>query len=344
MRILKILATALWISSFLLAAVVQPASASKGVPNSATFGYGAAIDISGEQPQEALSLAQAVDLDWVALSVDWQIIQPEDSISPDWSMLDVLVHQAAQHEISVLIQINNPPPWAVQTNGPDAVLTADFVESIAARYWPSIQAVELFAAPNTTAGWEADPNAAAYIQVLRTVKLRLQEKSCRLYLVTGGLSPLNSDDAGIQPEEYLSQLYGMGLAELTDLIGVTLEIDLPGTSSQDNYQPSAIHSIESLRKIILENNHTQGTLWITHMQVPSGTIMSSQNLFEQLCKQIRSHLYIGTLFLGSINSCENQVDGRNRFWWNMESQNSEFLSIIEMLVRNNNGSSPSVGT
>ena len=332
--------SACMISSLFLAAFCVPVSASKGAPNSSSFGYGISIDPNGVDPQNAFLTADQIGLDWGAIPLDWAILQPEQNTEPDWSSLDELIHQGAEKQISILIQIQNAPVWALQAEGPIAELVATLMENLAGRYWPSVQAVELFPYPNTAEAWGAVPNARHYVHLLSTIKQRLIEKHCNLYLVSGSLAAFPTGNQDLPANQFLSQLYEAGLAQNTDIIGLAI----PYSPQQQNAASTMpLQVIESARKVMLAYRHSQGTLWITHIEFPSGTISNNDGAFSQLCSQIRSHLYIGTLFFGTMN--EKTAGQANMIREENDIRSSaSLLATLQKLVEINNSGDPAAGT
>ena len=333
---------ALLISSLFLAAFAYPVAASKGTPNSSTFGYGAIIDPLGIDPQSALNTANQLGLDWIALLLDWEYLQPDASGEMNWSSLDTLIHHAAQQHQSVLIQIEHAPSWAMQADGPNIENVKGLVENLAGRYWPSIQAIELFPFTNTRNAWGAPPNAAHYVTMLQSIKQGLADKDCSIFLISGSLDFTANQNGDIPAEQFLNQLYNAGLSKATDLVGLSLSIAAKQNDSEPDAE-SPIKAIETIREIMLENNHSRGMLWITHIRIPSGTIMENDTVVWQLCSQIRSHLYIGTLFLGVMND-GTAIQEHGRLGWSGMIASPSFLSTISELIAINNGGSATAGT
>jgi hypothetical protein len=343
MRHFKHLLRASLICSLLLMNIADLVFASKGTPNSATFGYGAAVNLQENQPEQAVQLAKQIALDWLTLPVSWQEIQPNSTSSPDWSSIQSVIHEAAKNQISIMIQIKDAPAWAISSTGPDPQKTADFVEALAAQFWPSIQAVEIFPGANTVLGWGTKPDAAAYIQVIKSVKERLIQKNCSLYLVAGGINLLSTSDT--PAKDFLSELYASGLSGVTDILSLQIQIDPDFQNKERGNRTAILQWMEEIHQIMLDNGHTNGVIWITQLEGPSGTITLSGQEILDLCRQIRSRLYIGTLFFGNLDLKDKLAPGdvNTRFCVKDEPDFSSPTAIVQELIFENNGGCSKTG-
>jgi len=298
-----------------------------------------------ENPAEqTIQVAKQLALDWLTVPINWQEIQPESTSSPDWSSIQSIIHEAAKNQISIMIQIKNVPAWAFTSTGPDASKTADFVEALAAQFWPSIQAVEIFPGANTLAGWGGKPDAVAYLSVIQLVKQQLHQKNCSLYLVVGGLVP--SPREGIPAADFLTQLYKSGLSEVSDVLSVQYLVSADTHNIAGNNRTAIFDWIEEIHQIMLLNGHTNGVIWITHLEDPSGTITISGQEILQFCRQFRSRLYIGTLFFGNLDLREPPTPdyAPTESCVNDEPDFSSLTAIVRELIFENNGGCSTVGT
>lgn len=344
MRLFKHFLRASLICSLLLINLADLVFASKGTPNSATFGYGAAVNLQENPAEQTVQAAKQLALDWLTVPINWQEIQPESTTSPDWSSIRSVIHEAAKNQISILIQIKNAPDWAFTSIGPDPSRTADFVEALAAQFWPSIQAVEIFPGANTVSGWGSKPDAGAYLSVIQSVKGRLIQKNCSLYLVVGGLD--HSPREGIPATDFLTQLYASGLSKVSDILSVQYLISADTQNIVGRNSTAIFDWMEEIHQIMLENGHINGVIWITQLEEPSGTITLSGQEILQLCRQIRSRLYIGTLFFGNLDLRDTLTsdDTPTEFCVNDETGFSSPIAIVQELIFENNGGCSTAGT
>ena len=59
------------------------AQAVRGMPDSTEFGYGAQLDIWGEEVDLSIKSAVAIGLDWVRIDFDWARLWPDSTGSSE---------------------------------------------------------------------------------------------------------------------------------------------------------------------------------------------------------------------------------------------------------------------
>lgn len=299
-RIQAILAAALLLSLIPTFSV----QAARGVPGSPEFGYGAALYTDSPSGMECMTSAASLHLDWLAIEVSWNSLQPDANAALNFSVLDAAVQAAAAQNIPVLVRFSSPPPWAFGANGPDPAAAAAAVQQIFAHYGSTIQALELLPGANTVAGWGTSPNPGAYAALFTAVR----QANPNLLLVAAGLRQVQPGGTDMDDLVFLNGLYQAGLGsqmpvlslELTDLLGDPLTA--PGAGDVH-----LLRRYELIRQVMVANGHEQGRIWITKISLASGTIDSlgspeAQALWlSQAAQQIRSQLYIGMAVFASLN-------------------------------------------
>jgi hypothetical protein len=305
---------------FMLAAILlavlplQSASAARGTPGSAEFGYGAHLDMNGSFAVDGVRLASDLQLDWLAVDLSWQAVMPKQGAA-DWSRLDPVLQAAAKAQQPVMISLSQAPDWAQTPQGPDANLVAQFVSQLVQRYPSAIQAIELFPAANTLAGWGRQPNPQAYLKTLKAVQTALQKVKSPVMIVAGGLQPVL---ASAKPAEamddlaFLQTLYAGGLKSTASIISMQSS-NLSGEPLQapDASENRVLRHYEEIRAVMLQNKHETGLVWITQLQPPTGHIADADQAYQnrdnqanwlnQAYAQLKSQLYIGVAFLKGIN-------------------------------------------
>jgi hypothetical protein len=290
------------------------AQAPLGLPDSPEFGYGARLDIWGQQITPAVSAAAGMGLDWIAVDFNWGRYWPEANVLPDLTNLYQVMDAAQRGNLHVLMSITNAPAWASTSNGPDPNLTSGLVLSLYRLFQETLLAVELFPAANTVSGWGALPNPAAYLAMLKTTTTVLQEAGADVVIVAGGLTPLGATrgDGDIEDTIYLEALYKAGAAAYMPVISLRLmeltgdPMATPGDSDQQY-----LRHYERLRKIMLQNMHQNGLIWITGFSWPEDIIQTGDQALinhteqalwlNQAYRLLRSQLYIGTAFFQQLN-------------------------------------------
>jgi len=281
--------------------------AASGTPNSPYFGYGARAYLDGESTQAAIHEAGSFNLDWIAIDFDWQEMQPEADTTPDWNKLDAAMAAAADSQISVLISITHAPSWAKGENGPRKGKTAELTAKLVNRYPETLLALELFPSANTAQGWGAQPNPAAYANLLKATREAVGQG---ILLVAGGLTPIHSSTEGINDIEFLRQLYAAGAVENMPIISVRLPaIGNDPLTPLHGAEGDTLRHYEKIRNTMVENGHDSGLIWVTGFSWDSSKIGSSQEQADWLNQAfllMRSQLYIGAAFFDGLN--QSQTD------------------------------------
>jgi hypothetical protein len=336
-------------------AQAQPVQAARGVPGSAQFGFGAVVYPSGPALNEALDLAASLQLDWLEIPLSWEAVQPQKAVKPRLDDLEKVVKFAALHDIAVLVSVSSAPDWALTRHGPDPDPAAQFIAALALRFPQQIQAVELFPGANTHQGWDAAPNAQDYYSVFSAVDERLKQEKSRMVLVAAGLQPQPNPvvEGNVDDLTFLRDLYTLGAAERMPIISIQYT-DLTGDPERfpDPSEPRVFRHFEDIRRVMAENHHQNGLIWITHFSLPSGTInvqdtqtgdLNAQgNWLMKAYAQIRSQLYIGVGFLQSLNlEREGGVSGFPNLLRTAGVQHP-FTSVLREMIALNRANSPTV--
>lgn len=297
----------------LSAAHGQPVQAARGVPGSAEFGYGAHINLDGQQIEQALQLSGSLRLDWLTIDLAWAALMPDPTVAVDFTRLDQVMKAASQNQTAVMISITQPPAWALTDQGPNPNLAAILTQMLASRYPGTLQAVELFPAANTLAGWGAAPNPAAYWSVYSTVRAKLTENNLPIQLIAGGLEIL--PQAASNAINELDFLRGLFQAGATNIPVVSLRFtEISGQPSDATVagETRILRRYEAVRQVMLDNNQGNSLLWVTRLAVPDGTINPAEislkepaqqsNWLSQAAAQLRAQLSIGMVVFADLNA------------------------------------------
>lgn len=285
-----------------------------GLPGSPEFGFGARLDIWGQQVNPAINAASGMGLNWIAVDFDWGRLWPEANTLPDLSHLQQVMDAAQRGYLSVLLSITNAPPWALSTHGPDPELTAGLILSLYRLFPNTLLAVELFPGANQASGWGKQPDPAAYVSMLKITHSVLKDSGAEILIVAGGFTPLRStkDGAGIEDKYFLESLYELGAAAYMPVIGLRLA-DITGSplATPGKEDPVTLRHFEEIRGIMLKNQHQNGLIWITGFSWPADikqvgnrdtSIFDEQAVWlSQAFRMVRSHLYIGAAFFDQLN-------------------------------------------
>jgi polysaccharide biosynthesis protein PslG len=240
-------------------------NATSGIPGSPRFGYGTHLHLSNDQTEVAIETAGNIDLDWIAIDIDWAALSPEPNSVIDWESLDQTIQLVQKQQISILVSLANPPDWALTASGPDPDQTGEICTQLLEQYPHDILAIEIFPGPNTTTGWKANPNPQAYVNLLNTVHQKIQTINPEIIIVSGGLTPISTGTtANINDLFFLEEMYAAGAAAITPIIGLRLvNVGIGPTEAPEKVMGPTIRHYEAIRNVMLANNHVQGLIWVT---------------------------------------------------------------------------------
>lgn len=298
------------VSLCLMSLPTQGIQAAAGTPGSPQFGYGAHYYQQGNPA--ALQTAAELQLSWINLNYSWQAISPTPDAQADLAQMDQVMAYLQERQISVLLSLTNPPAWALTPQGPNPQITANLLAFLVKRY-PGLQAVELFPGANTQSGWGAQPDPLAYTNLFLSVQNTLKTTAPHILLVAGGLKPGAEflDTRNIAADVYLRGLYSANKAPFFNILSLQMDT-ISGDPFAPPENPFSLRNYEKIRQVMVDNQHTDGIIWITHLVPPSGKINSEDQRFidqkgqdtwlTQAFTQLRSQLYIGVAFLDGLNS------------------------------------------
>ncbi len=315
----------LTISLILILVLPQSAALSAtGLPDSSQFGYGARLDVWGQQINPSISAAAAMGINWLAVEFDWGRYWPEANVLPNLDNLYQVMGAAQRGNLHVLLSITNAPAWANTPSGPDPDLTAGLALSLYRLFPDTLLAVELFPGANLASGWGAHPNPKAYAELLQATHSSLREAGAQVLIVAGGLSPLAPvhSEADIDDAAFLNSLYQAGASAYMPVVSTRLE-DISGDpmATPQEGSPVVLRHYERLRKVMLENEHTNSLIWITSFSWPAGVSQGDgrslinhddeARWLNQAYRLLRSQLYIGVAFFDQLNPPSSADRGAN---------------------------------
>lgn len=345
----------LWLLLVLIFTISSSAYAARGAPGSAAFGIGATLHPAGPFASKGLQMALDLQLDWVAVPLDWAEYQPQAGAQPNFDALVPVLGSLSRSEIGVMIQFGSPPTWAQTASGPAVEPAAQFLASLIERFPGQIQAVELFPGANTTSAWGAAPDPAAYLTLYQHVRSVLRDQDPSMLIIAAGLQPVAAGDAGaVSDLVFLQSLYDLGAAQVLDMLSVqypTLVGDpfqLPGSA-----EPRVLRRYEDIRRVMVKNNNSQIKIWITNSCLPSVTIdpQTSQKSLTALQSdwllqahmQLRAQLYVGAVFLQSLNVEREGMDEQIPSLLDQQANIHPFFEMLQSFIAINNSDRGDMG-
>ena len=294
----------------------KKAQAASGMPDSSDFGFGARLDIWGEEVALAIHAAYGVGVEWIGVDFDWAKHWPDAATPINLERLDQAMELAQASGLDVLLSITDTPAWAMGPDGPDQNQTAGIVVMLASRYPVSLLTIELFPGANTIHGWGASPNPVAYAALLQSCQASLQASGSSALLVAGGLSPLRVEASSGDMEDlaYLSGLYEAGAAAFMPILSLRLNrLEGEAMAPPDPSASNVLRHYEAVRQVMLQYHHQYGIIWITGFTWPEedGLSTSEEQIrwLNRAYQLMKSQLYIGVAFIDRLNPAS--MDGQN---------------------------------
>lgn len=289
------------------------AKADKDVSESLELNFGAHVDIFGPHIDLAMETAKNSNLEWIAINVDWARLQPSHDQKPNSQQLENALNLASVNQLKIMISITNAPDWAMAEIGPDYGATSRIIQELLSKY-DAIYAVELFPGANTLHGWGTIPNPNAYMAVLITANKIIKQYDRPIKLIVGGFSPTISE-YDIPESTYLENLYQLQGKTLLSIISIrypNVAQDILVNPIPENQ--SALRRYETLRNVMINNNHPNGLIWISQFSWPNEakfTTGQQSGWLITVYNQIKTHLYIQATFFNQLNPQENINSSEN---------------------------------
>jgi hypothetical protein len=281
----------------------QPVQAAGGLPDSPEFGYGARMDIWGQEIELAVNVAAGVGVEWIGADFDWARHWPDAAVPASLEQVDRVMELVQRNRLSVLLSITNPPTWVMTPSGPDSNQVAGLVVMLAKRYPASLLTIELFPEANTSKGWGAPPDPNAYAALYAVSQNALQAAGSPVLLVAAGLAPRTgqSPNGDMDDIGFLTALYQTAAGENMPIIGLRLNQSEGDAMAQPGQgAPNALRHYEDIRSVMRNFNHENSLIWITGFRWPNGSNDPILWL-NQAYPLMRSQLYIGAAFLDRLN-------------------------------------------
>ncbi len=216
----------------------------------------------------------------------WEDIETRPGAS-NYSRADQIVGEIERRDLKLVVRLSDVPEWAhPQLTGekdvdyidapPDAEhmqAWADYCGGIASRYSGRIAAYQIWNEPNLGREWgNQPPDAAAYVELLRTCSQAIRAADPQAILISAGLAPTGNccDDA--QPDDqYLQALYDLDFQQYIDVVGV----HAPGYSAptlspdeavaQGSQRFFTFRRVEDLRRLMVANGDAARQMAILEM-------------------------------------------------------------------------------
>ncbi|MDO8737076.1 MAG: cellulase family glycosylhydrolase [Thermoleophilia bacterium] len=286
--------------------------------------------ISDKALDEAMADMSALGLTWIRFDMSWDLIQPQENNQYTWSRYDRIVAAASRHGIKSLPILTYTPQWArlqackenFQCAPADPAKFATFTGEAAKHYKPmGIDTWEIWNEPNIDAFWKPDPDAVAYVDLLKGAYKQIKQVDPNATVISGGLSPAENVEGRVAPIDYLKSMYQNGARDYFDALGYH-PFSYPALPSEvlswSNWsQMSDLNP--SIRSTMVANGDSDKKIWATEYGVPTDGLDSVNETLQALSyrdvfPQIADKPWLATLFFHTYKDYGNDPYAVNNYF------------------------------
>lgn len=241
------------------------------------LGYGMMLAWPGN-----LDHVTAAGFDWFKYYLYWSDAQPIEGGPYNWTTVDGLLQDAADHGLNLLLRVERPPPWARAWEDEWAPVRRDrmtawrgFFQALAAhiRDWQESQgatfrvALEIWNEPNLDFQWGERPvDPAWYTEMVQYAYDGVQAGNPHVIVVAGGLAPTGGLAGGqaMNDVEYLEAMYDAGLAGHFDVLS-THNYGYGGQPEDEAWGSGILNfrRAEDIRAVMLAHGDGGRQVWAT---------------------------------------------------------------------------------
>ena len=158
-----------------------------------------------------LQLVKDAGFTWVKQLVSWQDVEGAGKGQFDWTNLDRIVEQTAQHGLKLAVRVSQDPDRPFWAGNPpeNAGHFADFLAAMASRYQGRIQAYQVWNEPNLAREWGGRrPDPAGYARLLKIAYSAIKGVDPSATIITAGMAPTGTDTEIAMPDiKFYDQMY-----------------------------------------------------------------------------------------------------------------------------------------
>ncbi len=331
-------------------------------PDGGAVGYGFDYGIEAfmvDQDVSAITQTiQSLGTSWVKQVIYWRDFEPVEG-QIDFATLDNIVDTVHNAGLNLMLTITAAPEWArtsVNENGPsdDFNKYATFVSALASRYASKVQAYQIWNEPNLRREWNSTSQAigaASYIQLLSTAYTAIKTADPNAIVVSAGLSPTGFNDGvnAVNDRQFLTDLYAVGLASVSDAIGAhplgwanppdSLCCEAP-VGVATHYQDTSFffrNTLSDYRNIMIAAGDGSTPIWVTKFGWGTSedtaappetqvfityTSLGEQAIYVPRAFELGAEMgYIGPMFLSNLNACQTQPQNAEPCYYSLIGPN-----------------------
>jgi hypothetical protein len=204
---------------------------------------------------------------WVRIDIPWVWVEPDGPTVSEghgsWGSIDPIVRGAESHGLKVIGIVAYTPEWASDSGDlwsyPDSGPFEAYFAALL-RHYPEIQAWELWNEPNFERFSKPGPDAARFVDFLRSARKVHDSVGSKAKLISGGVAP----GGGIDIWTWLNQVAIRGGLKLIDGYGVH-----PYSAVAADDPRSLMMQLEALHRRLGQLGRPDLPLWLTEYGAPS---------------------------------------------------------------------------
>nr|WP_257720754.1 cellulase family glycosylhydrolase [Mycobacterium sp. JS623] len=253
-----------------------PRTPTADAATTAPFGVASLATMIGGPPANYRDDAAAIrnlGASWVRVVVQWHKLEWNRG-SYDWAAVDNAIQAASAHSLNILVLITGPAPlWAqapgteITANGnppADPATFGNITRLIAERYKKSVRTWEIWNEPNVPE-YFVPVNVPRYAALLRAAYSSIHAVQPDANVMSGGLS---SNWHGVNPADFVRQLYDAGAGDSFDSVGVH-PYTFPYPITEDPAGRGA--SIMNIYNVMSTHGQSNKKIWLTEYGQATGT-------------------------------------------------------------------------
>ncbi len=255
-------------------ATSEPAPSTGGKLTPASFGISTGVALFNESPDRIdidMAAMATAGAHWIRTAVRWDLVEPDDATTDDWTKSDRIVADAQAHGLDLIFDVTGTPQWAAGAGAStnvqfpsDLHTYAAFAAKLAARYEGRVHVYELGNEPNHVKT-SADPQL--YTRLLQLTYPAIKASDPNATVLTGGLGGTRDKKGNLAGDTFLAQLYKDGAKGYFD--GVSYHpYTYPLLASQDSGSRGWSRMLNAHR-IMAANGDGAMKIWITEYGAPT---------------------------------------------------------------------------
>lgn len=248
----------------------RPQTMGDAVKGDPYFGYGVTVQLLGQPVAPLLNGVEGMHFNWVRQHVRWEAIEPAAG-SYQWDQLDSVVNDVSARALHLLLVVSGTPDWARLANadlshdGPPAELASfgAFMSALSARYQGSVDAYQVWQAPNAVSHWDspAGPAAIEYVNLLKHAHEAVRANAPRALVVSASLA-ISSQSGDSEATAYLIEMAEIGAGSWYDVLGISYL----GSQGQRPGGEGLLAEYEGMDGVMTSSGTAEKPIWLTDLQ------------------------------------------------------------------------------